>query len=382
MTILVQPDSGSTATYRSKAVPVAIGHFSYGCHTKIEATQVRSGLSMTADRNSEAERRGGRVPRRFDTIKFGLDHLRATAEQCRNWGRWGPNDEIGTLNFITPETIVDASRLIRRGRAFSLGLNFDASGPQRGLWGNRYNPIHTMLATGTDAISGNQDTGGLRYADDAVSMPLQCGTQWDGLGHIFYDDKMWNGYDARLVDSNSAARNGIHKTRNRMVGRGVLLDVARHFGSACLDDGMAITCSDLDATAEAQSVEIRRGDFVIVRTGQMEARLAAGEWGGYAGGDAPGLAFETARWIHSKEIAAICTDTWGCEVRPNETDEASQPWHWVVIPMIGITMGEIFYVKDLADDCAEDRVYEFFFCAPPLPITGAVGSPINPQAIK
>jgi len=126
----------------------------------------------------------------------------------------------------------------------------------------------------------------------------------------------------------------------------------------------------------------KTGDFVIVRTGMMERCLAAGDWGGYAGGDAPGLRFETAEWVHQKEIAAICTDTWGAEVRPNESDEAFQPWHWVVIPMIGITMGEIFYVKDLADDCLDDGVYEFFFCAPPLPITGAVGSPINPQAIK
>ena len=103
---------------------------------------------------------------------------------------------------------------------------------------------------------------------------------------------------------------------------------------------------------------------------------------GELGGDAPGLAFETAEWIHKKQIAAICTDTWGCEVRPNETDDASQPWHWVVIPMIGITMGEIFYVRDLAADCAADRVYEFLFCAPPMPVTHAVGSPINPMAVK
>lgn len=322
------------------------------------------------------------MPRRFDAKKFGMDHLRTMAEKCSNWGRWGKDDELGTLNFVTPEAVAEAARLIRRGTVFSLGLNFDRNGPQRGLWGNRYNPIHTMLATGTDAVSGNQDAGGLRYADDAVSMPLQCGTQWDALGHIFYGDKMWNGYEATLVDSNGARKNGIEKTKNRMAGRGVLLDVARYCGTDCLEDGMAITSDDLEATAEAQGVKIRRGDFVIVRTGQMEQRLAAGEWGGYAGGEAPGLAFETAEWIHRKEIAAICTDTWGCEVRPNETDEASQPWHWVVIPMIGITMGEIFYVKELADDCARDRVYEFFFCAPPLPITGAVGSPINPQAIK
>ncbi len=322
------------------------------------------------------------MPRRFDTNKFDLTHLREVAEKCKNWGRWGADDEIGTLNFISPEAVVEAGKLIKRGQVFSLGLNFDRHGPQKGLWGNRFNPIHTMLATGTDAISGTQDKGGLRYADDTVNMPLQCGTQWDALGHIFYDDKMWNGYDARLVDSNGAQKNGIEKTKARMVGRGVLLDVARHCGAGHLEDGMAITSADLDATAKAQGVEVRRGDFVIVRTGQMEQRLAAGEWGGYAGGDAPGLAFETAEWIHKKEIAAICTDTWGCEVRPNETDDASQPWHWVVIPMIGITMGEIFYLKDLADDCAQDRVYEFFFTAPPLPITGAVGSPINPMAIK
>lgn len=322
------------------------------------------------------------MPRKYTDGKLDMDILRATAEKCSNWGRWGPDDEIGTLNFISPEDIVAAAGLIRKGKSFSLALNFDSQGPQRGLWGNRFNPIHTMLATGTDAAAGNQDSGGLRYADDMVSLPLQCGTQWDGLGHIFYDDKMWNGYDARLVDSNGARKNGIENVKDKMAGRGVLLDVARHAGVDFLEDGMAITNEDLDATAEAQGVEVRRGDFVIVRTGQMGKCQREGDWGGYAGGDAPGLAFETAEWIHAKEIAAICCDTWGCEVRPNETEEASQPWHWVVIPMIGISMGEIFVLDPLADDCAGDGVYEFFFCAPPLPITRAVGSPLNPIAIK
>jgi len=322
------------------------------------------------------------MPRHYTEKMFDIAHLRATAEKCKNWGKWGPDDEAGTLNYVTGEDIVAAAGLIRKGKAFALGLNFDRNGPQKGLWGNRFNPIHTMLATGTDAVAGNQDEGKIRYADDMVSLPLQCGTQWDALGHIFYDDKMWNGYDARLVDADGARKNAIHKVRDRMVGRGVLLDVARHHGVDYFEDGTAITNEDLDACAAAQAVEIRRGDFVIVRTGQMEDRLAKGEWGGYAGGDAPGLAFETAEWIYEKEIAAICTDTWGCEVRPNETEDASQPWHWVVIPMIGITMGEIFYLKDLANDCVADKVYEFFFCGPPLPITKAVGSPINPMAIK
>jgi kynurenine formamidase len=168
-----------------------------------------------------------------------------------------------------------------------------------------------------------------------------------------------------------------------MVGRGVLLDVARWKGVACLPDGYGITVAELEATARAQNVTVRRADFVVVRTGQMEDRLARGEWGGYAGGDAPGLAFETVDWIHARQIAGICSDTWGIEVRPNDTGpDVFQPWHWVTIPAIGIVHGEIFYLKELAEDCAADRVYEFFFCAPPLVITKGTGSPINPQAIK
>lgn len=311
-----------------------------------------------------------------------LRTLETTAERLKNWGKWGPDDELGTLNYVKPADLIRAGSLVRKGKAFSLGLDFNQDGPQRTGWGGRFNPIHTMLATGTDAVAGRQEAGKIRYADDMVTMPLQCGTQWDGLGHIFYGEKMWNGYDARLVDSTGAKKNGIHKTRDRMVGRGVLLDIPSWKGGDYLENGYGIGNDDLDGCAKAQGVEVRPGDFVIVRTGQMEHCLALGDWGTYAAGDAPGLRFETAEWIHRTQIAAICCDTWGCEVRPNESTVAFQPWHWIVIPMIGITMGEIFYLHDLAADCAQDKVYEFLFCAPALSITGAVGSPINPIALK
>ncbi len=305
------------------------------------------------------------------------------AEKLSNWGRWGTDDQIGTLNNVTSDDLVNAGKLIKKGKVFSLGLSLKEP-IQSGLFGGRWNPIHTMLATGTDAAAGNQDVPSpyLRYADDAINMPCQASTQWDALCHIFLDDKMYNGYDAKLVDARGAKKLGIEHVRDKMAGRGVLLDVARHKGVDSLDDGYAITNSDLDACAEAQGVDIRKGDFVIVRTGHQERCLKKKDWDGYAGGDAPGVAFETCYWIREHDIAAICTDTWGCEVRPNETNEANQPWHWVVIPAIGISMGEIFYLKELAEDCAADNVYEFFFTAPPLHLPGAAGSPINPQAIK
>lgn len=311
-----------------------------------------------------------------------LADIEIMGKRICNWGRWGADDELGTLNFIGAEELKAAAGLVRKGKAISLGLEFNCDGPQKTGWGGRFNPIHTMLATGTDAVAGSQDHMKIRYADDMVTMPLQCGTQWDALGHVFNGDKMWNGYDAALVSSTGAKKNGIEKTRSKMMGRGVLLDIARFKGADYLEDGYGVSSDDLDACARAQGVEVRKGDFVIVRTGQMEQRLAEGDWGTYAGGDAPGLRFETAEWMHRKEIAGICTDTWGCEVRPNEVPEATQPWHWVVIPMLGITMGEIFNLRELAIDCKEDGVYEFLFCAPSLPITGAVGSPINPMVLK
>ena len=242
-----------------------------------------------------------------------------------------------------------------------------------------------MLATGTDAAAGNQDVPFpyLRYADDAINMPCQASTQWDALCHIFLDDKMYNGYDAKLVDA-EGREEARHRACPRQDGRP--RRAARHRSL----EGPRLAARRLcdphrpssTPAPPPRSVEIRKGDFVIVRTGHQERCLAKKDWNGYAGGDAPGLAFETCYWLKNKDVAAICTDTWGCEVRPNETDAANQPWHWVVIPAMGISMGEIFYLKELAEDCAADKVYEFFFTAPPLHLPGAAGSPINPQAIK
>ena len=318
--------------------------------------------------------------------KLTMDDIRAAAERLKNWGRWGAEDEIGTLNFTRPEDVVAAARLVQKGKIISLALPYDHRGPQGGKTKypalGRFNPVHLMMRTGTDAYSGVLDSRKIRSSDDVIMMPTQCGTQWDGLGHIFYGNHMWNGYDCRTVTSAGAQKCGIEKTKERMVGRGVLLDIPRMLGIAHLPDTFAITSEMLDHAERHFGAEVRRGDYLLVRTGQMEAMQAANTWDGYSGGDAPGLAFETLDWLHGKQVAAIATDTWGAEVRPNETDEANQPWHWISIPIMGLTVGEIFHLAELARDCAEDKRYEFMFVAPALPVTGAVASPVNPLAIK
>jgi Putative cyclase len=107
-------------------------------------------------------------------------------------------------------------------------MPLDRHGPQNGLFGGRWNPIHTMLATGPDAVAGRYDkTPGIRYCDDAINMPVQAATHWDAIGHIFYDDKMYNGFDAREADCSGLGKLGIEHTKSRMVGRGVLIDIAR-----------------------------------------------------------------------------------------------------------------------------------------------------------
>ncbi|GCE44541.1 putative cyclase SCIF3.09c [Rhodococcus wratislaviensis] len=311
--------------------------------------------------------------------------IAAAAQRCSNWDRWGEDDVHGTLNFLDDAKRASAAALIRRGTSFSLSLQFNMDGPQKG-WRRRTNPVHTMLDTGTDAEAGTQGfPHGLGGADDVIAMPLQCSTQWDGLGHIFDHGRAWNGRRAgQVVTSEGDRVTGIETAAGLIVGRGVLLDVGRVMGTGGeLPDGFAITTEHLERTIAAQgaSAAVGRGDIVLVRTGQLTRARREG-WGDYAGGAAPGLSFTTADWLHGSEIAAIATDTWGFEVRPNEFDNAFQPLHQVAIPNIGLFLGEMWDLDALAENCAADGVYEFFLTAAPLPVTGAVGAPVNPIAVK
>jgi kynurenine formamidase len=239
-----------------------------------------------------------------------------------------------------------------------------------------------MLADGGDAVSGAQQApGGLCYADDSITMPLQCGTQWDALSHISYDGRMYNDRDVRLVSSRGAAENAITAVADGIAGRGVLLDLPRFLRVDALVNGTPVLPRDLDACAEAQGVAIESGDILLVRTGAMKRHLTSGSWQGYIGAT-PGLSIRCARWLYEREVAAVATDTFCVEVVPSEVADCAMPLHMISLRNTGVHFGEMFQLEGLAEACADDGEYAFLFCAPPLPITGSVGSPINPLAIK
>jgi kynurenine formamidase len=302
--------------------------------------------------------------------------VRALGQSLSNWGRWGAEDERGTTNLITPEALVAAAGLVRQGKLFDLGIGFDSDGPQPG--GVRTNPMHFMTATG----AGQDFRGGFCYADDYIVMPLQCATQWDGLAHVFYDGQLYNGFPSSQVTPKGALRNGIEKQAKGIAGRGVLLDIAALKGVPWLTAGHAITPDDLEAAAERQGgVAVRSGDIVLVRTGWRrfftETKSAAQFMQG-----SPGLGIGCCEWLRRRDVAAVCSDNFAVEVQPSGDQDNALPLHMVLIRDMGMTLGEIFDLEELAADCEADRVWEFFFSAPVLKVTHAVGSPINPLALK
>jgi kynurenine formamidase len=316
------------------------------------------------------------------TVEEALAEAR---RKYRNWGRWGQDDALGTLNYIDDAKRAAAAALARTGRAFSLAVELARTGPGSGHDGGG-NPVHTMLDSRVEAVGGKGYPYGYSDSDDVVFMPLRSGTHWDGLGHVFDNALAWNG--RRRVDVLTAAGDRVTGAERQVAGfvsRGVLLDVGRVVGSGSLRDGHAITDDELRATIRVQgpSAQVVRGDIVLVRTGQLARCRGTGDWAGYVSGPAPGLSFASLDWLHGSEIAAVATDTFAVEVRPHEFDTPCEaPLHQIAIPNIGLFLGESFDLEALAADCAGDSVYEFLLVAAGLPIAGGVGMPVNPIAIK
>ena len=293
------------------------------------------------------------------------------------WGVFGADDEIGTINLLTPERVLAGTKEVRTGEVHS--LNWDITQPNP----NPYRPV----AERTHIVAQ-----GLARDDYVSPMYLQYSSQWDGLRHIESGGKFYNGVSPTEVDDPASLTLGIQLWAQRgIVGRGVLLDVARY--QAQLGEpvdptsSFRITAALLDEVVAAQNVNIEPGDVLLIRTGWV---------GWYQGLDLagrtaaltttsgqPGLApvEDTAAWLWDRHVSAVAADNMALEIAPLDMTDGHF-LHFRLIPGFGLAIGEFFWLDDLGAACAADNRWSFMFTSAPLNVPGGVGSPPNALAIR
>jgi len=299
-------------------------------------------------------------------------------EQVSNWGRWGPDDELGTLNFITPDKVRAAAGLIRSGRQVTMAIPMNTTaGP------DNPQPVIRHVVQGHDIDSGS---GPVTFATDYLGIAFHgdCHTHMDALCHIAYRGRVYNGGPAQQVMT-SAGATGLDVTtyRNGLVGRGVLLDVPRHRGVRWLEPGEAVTRAELEAIERDQGVRLGEGDILVFRTGDHRRRVELGAWDhGYPpeGQGKPGLHVDTIGWMHERRIAAFLPDGDG-ETVPSNVEGIRYPIHPLQITAMGMLAADSLQLEDLATACQEEERWEFMVVGLPLRLPGATGSPWNPIAI-
>jgi kynurenine formamidase len=301
-----------------------------------------------------------------------------------NWGKWGDDDEVGALNYLGPEQVLAAARLIKSGKVFTLQrLIGDPKGDP--VWPGRTPAERTQILdeSSWDGENAPAFPGGLHYADDKISAFLQGSTQYDGLGHVWYGGKLWNGYDARTTVGGLDKASVEPIAQRGIVGRAVLLDMARFRGKDNLDVAETFTHQDLLDCAKAQGTTIEKRDILIIRTNFLKLFFDLGDKF-YEGFCEPGLVYspELVKWFQDMEIPNLVTDTIANEVTIDPNNGAALVLHNALMRNLGVTLTEIADLENLAADCAADGAYTFLYVAAPLKVALGSGSPVNPVVIK
>ena len=287
-----------------------------------------------------------------------------SSESLSNWGRWGPDDQRGTLNLLTAKNVQDSASLVSQGKVYSLSVELDKDGPlpdiRNPLWHRtslieRPSPMHSA-------------------ADDVVVMHTHGTTHIDALCHIFAENQMYNGFraDETIHPTSGASKNGVQNIVS-IVGRGILLDIAGYRGVDHLESSDEIPPAELDSCAQAQGVEIKAGDIVLIRTGWMNVFFDDPV---VFRSNSPGVSRSVAGWFRERDILALGADNMSVEPFP-QPPGGSKTLHYSVIRDQGGYLMEFLHLEELA----ADRVYEFMFVAAPLRLINGIGSPINPLAI-
>ena len=313
---------------------------------------------------------------------ISLDEL--LKDSPSNWGKWGPDDEVGSLNYLTDQEVLRGIKSVTKGEVHTLQrLINDPKGDP--VWPGRAPAERTMLLDEAtwDSDDAPQYPGGLHYADDKINAFLQGSTQYDALGHVWYGGKLWNGYDARTTVGGMDKASVEPIAQRGVVGRGILLDMARFVGKDAMDKGETFTHEDLVKCAEAQGTTIEKHDIIVIRTNFIQRFFDEGEKF-YEGFNEPGLVYspELVEWFQDMEIPNLVTDTIANEVTYDPNNGVALALHNALMRNLGVTLTEICDLETLAESSAQDKQYTFLYAAAPLKVHRATGSPVNPLAIK
>lgn len=308
------------------------------------------------------------------------------ANSPSNWGRWGEDDEVGSLNFLTPEVVLSAATTVKQGKVFTCG---EQIGNPEGdpMWPGRLPTVRENVRDKGDYLAGRVQAfpGEVEYADDRIEMFLQGSTQVDALGHVWYDDMVWNGYPAADATIGGMKKASILPIAERgIVGRGVLLDLAAYKGKFALDKGDFLGLDDILGCAKKQGVELRKHDIICLRIGFLQLLYVQGPDVFYKDFNEPGLTYspELVDWFYQMEIPCFATDTISNETELDPEVGVQIPLHCALMRNLGIAFTEICNFEKLAEDCHADGQWDFLFVAAPLKVREGTGAPLNVIAIK
>ena len=322
---------------------------------------IRHALALTA-LCAGAAVHGAEAPAQVSRAQFD-----AWMQEISNWGRWGEDDELGTLNLVTPAKSRAAAMLVREGVSISMALDLNTVPDELNA-----NPFRHTVSVGQfsgHAVAG--DDYGVQYHGFAHS-------HIDGLPHFAHKGKLYNGFGFDTIKPTGATKLGIHVAKNGIVARGVLVDMPWLQGVDYLEPGTAITAQDLEAWEEKTGVAVGSGDVLLVRTGRWERVRQKGQWNFLQG--AAGMHASVALWLKERDVALI-----GCDgvsdVMPSGVEGLANPLHELVLVGLGLRILDNLDLDEAAAAAASRERWTFLFVGAPLRVVGGTGSPLNPLAV-
>jgi kynurenine formamidase len=307
---------------------------------------------------------------RPEARQVSLDQFDQMVQEVSNWGRWGNDDERGAMNFLTPDRIVDAARLVRSGRTVSMSLPWNTeAGPD-----NPRPALHYMTQLG-DRDPGEPQTNADFLGSDFHG---KATSHLDALCHADFRGQLYNGAPQSSIGSAGASFGSVMSVEHGIVGRGVLLDIPHLRGVDWLEPGTAVLPDEVVAAEEAQGVRLGKGDIVLLRSGHYKRRQTLGPWAPFY--LSAGLHVSAVRLLWEREISVLGADG-DSDARPSPVDDMLSPVHALTLNAMGVHLLDNLQLEDVASACIEERRWEFFCVIAPLRVPGGTGSPINPIAI-